>query len=138
MARRFSPVSLIGVGLVITMLGCGRAPATLVPAKGRILKADGKPLTDGRVGFMPVDDPKGFLNRHGTTPYSLLSEKGEFEAVLSGTKIGLPPGKYRIHLLSIGKQTQIPKQYQDWQTTPWIETIPSTGKTDILLQLDAK
>jgi hypothetical protein len=81
-------------GLLIGLLaGCGNlspSEATVYPVTGKVLLPDGKPLTSGRVEFMPV---KGGMPATGD-----LGPDGSF-SLKTGTGLeGAPAGEYKVRL----------------------------------------
>jgi len=78
--------------VVVGLAGCESNPLSsmrLYPVKGKVLLADGKPLTTGRIVFVAV---KSTL----TSP-STIEGDGTF-TVKGSTGDGLPEGEYRIRI----------------------------------------
>jgi len=73
--------------------GCGNSQAlpvlTVYEVQGKVLLADGKPLTEGWIYFVP----KGDLT---VTPSGQLGTDGSFSIVTGGSGAGAPPGDYKI------------------------------------------
>ena len=84
-------VAAIGAGLA----GCGksdRLPVLQVyDVKGKVLLADGKPLSGGRIYFVP----KGDLP---ITPNGLIGTDGTFSLVTGGSGEGAPAGEYKVRI----------------------------------------
>jgi hypothetical protein len=84
-------VVAIGAGLA----GCrnsDRLPVLEVyEVKGKVLLADGKPLTSGLVSFVP----KGDL---AVTPSGVIGSDGTFSLVTGGSGAGAPPGEYKVRV----------------------------------------
>jgi hypothetical protein len=81
-------VTAVAVGLA----GCGGNPLTsmrLYPVKGTVLFADGKPLTSGRIVFVPVKSVLSFT--------STIESDGTF-TVKGTTGNGLPEGDYQVRI----------------------------------------
>jgi len=84
------------VTLGLTMLslgGCGdpsTAAGPLYPVKGKVLLADGKPLTTGRVEFLPV---KGGMPAAGD-----IGSDGSFSLKTGDGREGAPAGDYRVRI----------------------------------------
>src|SRR5262245_7349085 len=117
------------LGAVLGLLvGCSNADAarkvTVYPVKGQVLLADGKPLSSGRVVFLPLGElmmeSSGAITSDGTFVLS-TGDSGE----------GTPPGEYRVRIepddaqVPTGKPgvrrgTRVypfPKQYADEETS---------------------
>jgi hypothetical protein len=84
----------LGVGALAGVAGCGASDAppvvTVYEVKGAVLKADGKPLTGGRVYFVPND---GALTPEGT-----IGPDGTFSLATGRSGDGAPPGEYRVRV----------------------------------------
>jgi hypothetical protein len=91
-------VVAIGAGLA----GCRNSdslPALRVyEVKGKVLLADGKPLTGGLVSFVP----KGDLS---VTPSGVIGVDGTFSLVTGGSGDGAPPGEYKVRVEAPQLQT---------------------------------
>ncbi len=101
LAQRFTPSRSRGrivltAALGLTMLGfggCGdsNAPAhmTVYPVKGKVLLADGKPLTTGRVVFMLPEKALEFAGSiESDGSFSIKGNQGE----------GAPEGTYKVRI----------------------------------------
>src|SRR5262245_13711579 len=81
-------------GLLIGLLaGCGNpsaSDATVYPVPGKVLLSDGKPLTTGRVEFIPV---KGGMPAAGD-----LGPDGSFSLKTGTGQEGAPAGEYKVRL----------------------------------------
>jgi hypothetical protein len=78
-----SPVGLVGCG------GSGPYRGSLYPVKGRVLLADGRPLSGGAVRFIPKS---GGLPASGT-----IDADGTF-SLKSKTREGAAPGEYKVRI----------------------------------------
>ncbi|MFI5458579.1 MAG: hypothetical protein ACHRXM_24360 [Isosphaerales bacterium] len=86
------PLCWMLTAVVAGLAGCDSNPLSsmrLYPVKGKVLLADGKPLTSGRIVFVAV---KSTL----TSPSTIESD-GTFK-VKGSTGDGLPEGEYRIRI----------------------------------------
>jgi hypothetical protein len=75
--------------------GCGNdsgAPpvVTVYEVKGRVLLADGKPLSGGRVYFVPDD--------RAITSDGKIGPDGTFSLSTGNSGEGAPPGRYRVRV----------------------------------------
>ncbi|MGP0064495.1 MAG: hypothetical protein ACLQGP_12970 [Isosphaeraceae bacterium] len=81
--------------LCALVAGCGHSdklPALQVyEVKGKVLLADGKPLSSGWISFVP----KGDLP---VTPSAAIEPDGSFSIVTGGSGDGAPPGEYKVRV----------------------------------------
>jgi hypothetical protein len=119
--------SLVVLLLTMIVAGCSSqsmpALPTVYPVKGKVVQADGQPLSYGRVHLTPRERGKGqpcngFLNSDGSFD-KLMTYAGGFGAV---------PGKYLMHIepdtknekgFYSGKSKEMPvppEKYRDPQT----------------------
>jgi len=115
--------------------GCSGSDAvgnlTLYPVKGKVLLADGKPLTAGRVTFMSPEKAMEFSGPIGPD--------GSF-SIMYGEKEGAPEGKYVVRIdpeLPKGKPKSnkqpafpFPKKYAD-ETTSGLTVVVQAGPNDL-------
>lgn len=82
----------------LALIGCAEGPPSLdggsiptVPAKGKVMLADGKPLTNGMIRIEPLVDG-------GSTNQAMgeIRSDGTFELRSSPSATGAMPGKYRV------------------------------------------
>jgi len=118
-------LTAVAVGLA----GCGSnslSSMKLYPVKGKVLLADGKPLTSGRIVFVAV---KSTL----TSAPSSIESDGTF-TVKGSAGDGLPEGEYRIRIEAgestgkgaASKQTPLlpfPAKYADEDTSDLKRTV---------------
>lgn len=92
--------SLISHGTLILVLvwivGCGASAPTTVKVSG-VVKFDGKPLTKGRITFLPQATTGGELNRPAT---GTIDEAGHYELSTFKPGDGALPGKYQVAVVS--------------------------------------
>jgi hypothetical protein len=70
--------------------------------KGKVVFADGKPLSGGFISFVP----KGDLP---ITPSAVIGADGTFSLVTGGSGEGAPPGEYKVRIESPRFQRSDPK-----------------------------
>jgi len=102
-----------------------------------VKSADGKPLKGVRLEFHPLEN-RAYFKKMKTIPISLADNSGRFEAIFVDIHSpGIPAGKYKVTVHAIREHAVklIPDAYTKQQTTPWTITIPSSGKSDIELQI---
>ncbi|MFO0954804.1 MAG: carboxypeptidase-like regulatory domain-containing protein [Isosphaeraceae bacterium] len=79
--------------LLVALTGCGGSgpySGTLVPVKGRVVLADGRPLEGGSVQFIP---------RNGGLPASgKIGPDGSFSLVTRPDREGAAPGEYNVRI----------------------------------------
>jgi len=92
--RRRIPRGLVGMGLIV-LAGCGEgatspAAVKVYPVNGTVLRADGKPVSGGRIYFVPKD---GLV-----TPDAPIGPDGTFALATSRSGEGAPAGEYKIRV----------------------------------------
>jgi hypothetical protein len=78
--------------LLLVVAGCGRSgpySGTLYPTTGRVLLADGKPLTGGSVRFIPTQS--------GLAATGKIGPDGTF-SLTTKTREGAAPGEYKVRI----------------------------------------
>jgi len=118
-------------GLIVAgcvgLAGCRNSeslPALRVyEVKGKVLLADGKPLSGGLVTFVP----KGDLP---VTPSGVIQSDGTFSLVTGGSGDGAPPGDYKVRveapqLQATGKSKKppFPFKYTDEDSSHLVITV---------------
>jgi hypothetical protein len=117
--------------LMLLALGCGRGPK-LVPVSGRVLYADGRPVTAASVCFTP-DADKG---NTGTLATGLLALDGSFTLRTHPHGDGAMVGAYKV-TVSLGRgTTKALAKYTKADTTPWRLDVPPEGLTGLELKLE--
>ena len=91
--RRLRSVLFCHLPLALTLAGCqgSRAPVTTYEVKGRILLANGKPLTTGRVTFIASDDLRPPASGD-------LGPDGGFTLTTRDPGDGAAPGPYKVRI----------------------------------------
>jgi predicted component of type VI protein secretion system len=130
---RLSRSAVLTIVILPYITGCS-SEATLVKASGVVLKSDGKPLAEVDVRFYPLENVKKLKS----IPFGLTSRNGEFQIGFDPAKPGIPPGEYKATITVIipSEKKSVAAKYSDHQQTPWLVTIPRTGKTDIVLKVE--
>lgn len=127
-----APRRLISMGLFFALAaaGCGGGPK-LAPVRGRVLYADGRPVTAASVCFTP-DATKGNTGQLAT---GLLELDGTFALRTHPHGEGAILGPYRV-TVSLGRGT--PRKlakYTRADATPFQIDVPPEGLTDLVLTL---
>jgi hypothetical protein len=116
------------IGVSVGLGGCnGRSDSLPVlkvyEVKGKVLLADGKPLTNGSVYFVP----KGELT---ITPNATIGTDGTFSVVTGGSGEGAPPGEYKVRIEAAGAQASqkskkalFPFKYTDEDSSGLVVTV---------------
>lgn len=116
---------------VFALTGCGDGKPPVIPISGKVVYADGKPLTEGMIIFNPImgSDPAKLI---------VIQKDGSFSLV----EDGVPAGDYRISLSPSeeapppvaegggepkGSTFQVPDQYLDPETSGWTATVAESG-----------
>lgn len=135
--RRIS-LLLAGV-LTLSPLGCGDGKPENVSISGKVVYANGKPLTAGTIVFNPLNEDEG-------APLAEIQEDGTFEF---SSENGVPPGEYRVSLATpegeddpveaeseeAGTEEEgpeassfpVPEKYLDAETSGWKTTVKESG-----------
>jgi hypothetical protein len=143
------PRARVAVALAILTLclqagACGQKPAEAVAVKGRVERADRRPVKGLLVTFHPQDEG----NKAGRLLVAAVDADGRF----AGECL---PGRYKVTLATlvtshggapagkpgapVGKGPSPVEpysnlgQYRQAHTTPWEVTIPRDGKQDLVL-----
>jgi hypothetical protein len=89
---------VVALALILGPVGCAPGPASLdggsiptVAVKGKVVKADGKPVTKGILTLEPVEGSS-------TNATSAIEADGSFELMTRRPKDGAAPGKYRVKI----------------------------------------
>jgi hypothetical protein len=94
-SRRSRWLSILLLATSAAAAGCGNADSLpslkVYEVKGKVVLADGKPLTGGWVYFVP----KGDLP---LTPSAQIAADGTFSLVTGGSGEGAPPGEYKVRV----------------------------------------
>jgi hypothetical protein len=110
--------------------GCGRGPK-LVPVRGWVLYADGRPVTAASICFLPDRDG----NPDGQLATGLLAEDGSFTLRTHPCGDGAMIGSYKV-TISLGRGT--PKalaKYTRVSDTPFRIDVPPEGADDLVFTL---
>ena len=122
--------TIIVIALFVA-IGCGKQMtfSDSVPAGGKIT-ANGKPLNDVRVMFVPIDS---------MAPASGAAQHGSFTLQTVDEKKGALPGKYRVVIQADPKKPAgirgVPVKYT-LDNSPLEVTVPASGKTDFDIRLN--
>jgi hypothetical protein len=96
---------------VVGLAGCRHSDALpslqVYEVKGKVLLADGQPLSGGWISFVPT----GGLP---VTPSSAIGSDGTFSLVTGGSGDGAPPGEYKVRV----EAPQLPKAAPRSKTKP--------------------
>lgn len=90
--RWLGATAILGLTL-LSLAGCGgpdTAARPLYPVKGKVLLPDGKPLTTGRVEFLPVAG--------GMPVAGNVGADGSFSLKTGDGREGAPAGEYKVRL----------------------------------------
>ena len=134
-ARWFSSMLLaFSAGLA----GCGNSDSLphlqVYEVKGKVVLADGKPLTSGVVSFVSI----GGLP---ITPSATIASDGTFSVVTGGSGEGAPTGDYKVRIEAPGlrpdrksKKSVFPTKYTDEDSSGLVVTVrPQTNQLDPFL-----
>ncbi len=122
--------AFLGLFLALVAGGCGRGPK-LVTVRGRVLYADGSPVTAASVCFTP-DAAKGNTGQLAT---GLLELDGSFVLRTYPHGDGAMLGPYKV-TVSLGRGT--PRhlaKYTRADATPFLIEVPPEGLNDLMLTL---
>lgn len=128
-------ISSVWALLIFLGAGCGgEKPPQLVKVTGKVLYNQ-EPVTAGAIIFHP-DTGNAYTKDN---PSSLLQVDGSFTMKTFPFGEGVSPGSYKVTLApEVAGRLKMP-QYADPQKTPWNVTVPESGLTDQLFEVeDAK
>ena len=99
--------------------------------KGKVVLADGKPLTSGLVSFVPIGDLP-------ITPSATIASDGTFSLVTGGSGDGAPTGDYKVRIEAPGlrpdpksKKSLFPSKYSDEDSSGLVVTVrPQANQLD--------
>jgi hypothetical protein len=122
---------LIVVALLAGLAGCFKSDSLPVfqvyEVKGKVLLANGKPLTAGWVYLVP----KGDLS---VTPSGEIASDGSFAITTGGSGAGAPPGEYKIRVEAPqfgpskkGEQPVVPIKYTDEDSSGLVVTVRASS-----------
>ncbi len=114
-------------GLLAVLCGCqssDRLPSlTVYQVTGKVLLADGKPLTSGWIYFVPKSDLS-------VTPSAQIAADGSFSLDTGGSGAGAPPGEYKVrieapqaHVNPKSKKSLFPFKYTDEDSSGILVTV---------------
>jgi len=96
----------LAVGVAAGLTGCRGSDSlpslAVYEVKGKVVLADGKPLTGGLISFVP----KGDLP---VTPSGVIGPDGSFSLITGGSGEGAPPGDYKVRIEAPQFQQADPK-----------------------------
>lgn len=119
------------VGLALASAGCGPAAPKLVPVSGRVLYADGRPVTAASICFTP-EAADGNDSKLAT---SLLMEDGTFELRTYPHGEGAMIGAYKV-TVSLGRGTSRNlAKFTRLKDTPFTIEVPPEGRSDLIFTL---
>jgi hypothetical protein len=123
-------IAWLGV-LALAVAGCGGGPK-LVPVKGRVVYANGQPVTAASVSFTP-DAATG---NNAILATGLLAEDGTFTLRTYPHGDGAMIGSYRVTVaLGFGATRKLAK-YTRLKDTPLRIDVPAEGRTGLVLTLE--
>ena len=119
-------VSLARWSLVALLLGCNSGtPLATHPVTGKVVLANGKPLTSGTIHFEPIDAP-------ALVATAKLQSDGTFTLKSPGDTEGAAEGRSRVYIVpdpatvtKSGGRTvyPFPAEYMDEETSPLTITV---------------
>jgi hypothetical protein len=127
--RRLTWYGGCAIALAAAVAGCaGNADVlpslTVYEVKGQVLLADGRPLTEGSVYFVPKGGDLPI------TPSAVIGPDGAFSVVTGGSGEGAPPGDYKIRietpgvpLARRGTRTRYPFKYTDEDSSGLVVSV---------------
>jgi hypothetical protein len=95
------------------------------PVKGRVLLADGKPLTSGRVIFLPK---QGGMTAHGE-----IGSDGTFSLKTADDREGAPAGEYKVRIDPISSTVSVKGGRLDTKNLPFPQSyLDEDGETGLV------
>lgn len=117
-----SRMVMLAVVIAAAAVGCGGGsgpPSGRLPVSGEVT-LDGQPLDQGAIQFEPTDKTSK-LNAGG------VIANGKYKI---GTEQGLPPGKYKVSITSVAKDTRSAQDIMDKPGEPPAERIAAKFNTE--------
>lgn len=116
-----SPLATLTIILSMAAVGCGGGgrPSGRVPVSGEVT-LDGQPLDQGAIQFEPTDKTSK-LNAGG------VIANGKYRI---GSEQGLPPGKYKVVITSVIKDTRTAEEAMNNPGEPPAERIAAKFNTE--------
>jgi hypothetical protein len=119
--------STIALTASTVLSGCGQSDSLpklqVYVVKGKVLLADGKPLSSGLISFVP----KGDLP---ITPSAEIASDGTFSVVTGGSGEGAPAGEYKVRIEAPAirldpktKKPPFPSKYTDEDSSRIVITV---------------
>ncbi len=135
---------LLTLSLSITLsggavAGCAK-PSNPVKVSGKVVDAKGRAIPALGVHFFPMGNVESF--RVATMieyPIAVSDKAGAFTlAMNNGDVDGALPGKYRVMLVPLGnkQQQRLPLQYQRFETSPLVITIPDHDVKELIIRTE--
>lgn len=122
-----------------SLLGCGSAESgdrfTVYPVKGRILLANGQPVSQGTVVFVPAPDDPTARQAAGS-----VASDGTFKLETPYNGQGAAPGNYRIRIESASiaapsakpnKQAKFSQKYYEEDTSKLTATVQANSENNV-------
>ena len=132
--------SLAVASCLLTLVGCSGTESEAATASGMIT-LDGQPLDAGVITFVPVEGTQSGIAR--------IAPTGKWTAKVSKSKMGLPPGRYKVTIesttTSVGAENSIgdnvvsnvPEKYTSLEATPIELDIQAGANDDLVIALES-
>ncbi len=131
-------IFLLGALIVLSPLGCGDGKPNSVSVSGKVVYANGKPLTTGMIVFNPLEEGE-------EAPMAAIQQDGTFGFSQDG---GIPPGEYRVSLAQSEEEMAsaekvpgassfpVPKKYLQAETSGWTASVKKSGAEPFTFTID--
>jgi len=126
--------------LTLSVVGCGPprvAQVTTVPIKGKVVLANGQPVTAGRVTFVSKETNVG-----GVEPFGDLQKDGTFSLMTQKPGDGAPVGRYLVWIDLVDyrnppktfSSSPVPTKYRSSSTSDLAVEVKA-GESELTLTL---
>jgi hypothetical protein len=130
-------LSALALAIPVAMAGCGVSDpppprVTVYPVKGKVLLADGSPLKEGHVWFVPTKD--SVLNSYGE-----ISSDGSFTLTTGNSGEGAPSGEFKVRIEPAKPVApkQRPGTRRDLKPLPFPEKYTDEDSSNIVVVVKA-
>lgn len=121
--------AMVALAALVGLSGCGK-PSAVFPVTGQVLLANGKPLSEGAVQFIPEPG--------GTLAYGTIGSDGSFHLTSLDKREGAVPGRYKVRIEPTIRMTAAPRGKKS-RPLPFAERYTAEdGETGLIATVKAE